>query len=303
VPDQSGRPFFRHTGLFMAHRYLFVDGNYLDRAYTDLLTEFMGNPGDLDLAKLVSVPIGREPDRVYYYNSLDDERRPGEAEDAFKVRVEADMTRFDAIAAIPRFHVRLGSVSGRTLKRRRQKQVDVQLAVDALTHAFNKNMQTAVFIAGDLDFKPLVDSLVSLGVFVEVIYERTSAARELYRAADFSTALNHVAAWNWSTRAYIKGNSLPIHGLGQPETIAENNGTDVIAVGNMNGAHAKAARETGGGRYIVWVAAASGREQFSCIHERFETIETFIRSQYGLGVEWARGRELLPGNKQPPWGE
>ncbi len=287
----------------MAHRYLFVDGNYLDRAYTGLLTEFMGNAGQLDLAKLVSVPIGREPDRVYYYNSLDDERRQGEADDAYKVRVDADLARFDAIAAIPKFHVRLGSVSGRTMKRRRQKQVDVQLAVDALTHAFNKNMQTAVFVAGDLDFKPLVDSLVSLGVFVEVIYERTSAARDLYRAADSSTALTPVAAWNWSARDYIKTHSLPIHGLGQPESIAENNGTDVLAVGNLMGAHAKASRETGGGRYIVWVAQASGREQFSCIHSRFETIEVFIRTQYGAAVEWAKGRERLPGNTKTPWGE
>lgn len=164
-------------------------------------------------------------------------------------------------------------------------------------------MQTAVFIAGDLDFKPLVDSLVSLGVFVEVIYERTSAARDLYRAADSSTALNHVAAWNWSTRAYIKDNPLPIHGLGQPVTIVENNGTDVIAVGNMGGAHAKAARETGGGRYIVWVEGFAGREQFSCIHKRFETIETFVRAQYDVAIDWARGRELLPGNTLPPWSE
>lgn len=115
----------------MAHRYLFVDGNYLDRAYSRLLGELTGNAGELDLAKLVSVPIGREPDRVYYYNSLDDERRDGEPEDAFQARLQADIARFDAIAAIPKFHVRLGSVSGRTLKRRRQKQVDVQLAVDA----------------------------------------------------------------------------------------------------------------------------------------------------------------------------
>jgi uncharacterized LabA/DUF88 family protein len=42
-------------------------------------------------------------------------------------------------------------------KKRQQKEVDVLLAVDMLTRSFYKNMTKAVLLAGDRDFKPVVE--------------------------------------------------------------------------------------------------------------------------------------------------
>jgi uncharacterized LabA/DUF88 family protein len=49
-----------------------------------------------------------------------------------------------------------------------------------LRHGFDGNMEKAVLLAGDLDFRPIVEALVRRGVFVEVWYEKNSAAQELW---------------------------------------------------------------------------------------------------------------------------
>jgi NYN domain len=97
--------------------------------------------------------------------------------------VSAQEAFFDEIRAVSGFHVRLGSVTGK--KQRRQKQVDVLLAVDVLTHGLTGNMKKGILLAGDLDFLPIVDALVQRGVFIDVWFDRRSAAKELYDAADF----------------------------------------------------------------------------------------------------------------------
>lgn len=48
----------------------------------------------------------------------------------------------------------------------------------------------AAGVAGDRDFRPLVKAALSLGIRVEVLYERESASKELYRAADKGTRLD-----------------------------------------------------------------------------------------------------------------
>jgi hypothetical protein len=62
---------------------------------------------------------------------------------------------FARTGALSGVHVRLGTVTG---KRRRQKEVDILLATDMLTHGFNGNMKTAVLLSGDLDFRPIIEA-------------------------------------------------------------------------------------------------------------------------------------------------
>jgi hypothetical protein len=76
-------------------------------------------------------------------------------------------------------------------------------------HAFNKNMWHATLIAGDLDFKPLVDALVNVGVHVHVFYEPRSASKRLYRSADVAVPMTLDDFWNWSTRSYQRGHPKP----------------------------------------------------------------------------------------------
>ncbi|MBD2254416.1 NYN domain-containing protein [Nostoc parmelioides] len=47
--------------------------------------------------------------------------------------------------------------------KKEQKEIDIMIAVDMLTHSFQKNMDEATLLAGDLDFKPLIDALVLNG--------------------------------------------------------------------------------------------------------------------------------------------
>jgi hypothetical protein len=79
--------------------------------------------------------------------------------------------------------VRLGSLSGKG-NRKRQKKVDVLLAVEALDHAFRKNMAQVCLITGDLDFSPLVESLVKLGTYVTVSYVASSGISSTLMSAN-----------------------------------------------------------------------------------------------------------------------
>jgi hypothetical protein len=67
-----------------------------------------------------------------------------------------------------------------------------------LTHGFNRNMAKAVLIAGDLDFRPVVEALVRSGVFVEVWYDVHSMAKELPLAADFGVAIHWNQLYRWN---------------------------------------------------------------------------------------------------------
>src|SRR5690349_20149800 len=111
--------------------YLFVDGRYLDLAYNGLMDRFFG-AGCGAVLDMDNVIRAASSARTYYYHAVDDEPKPGETEADLKARVDISLARFDAINALPATHVRLGTITGRALKKRRQKQVDVQLAVDAL---------------------------------------------------------------------------------------------------------------------------------------------------------------------------
>src|SRR5208282_399254 len=87
--------------------------------------------------------------------------------------------------------------------------VDVQLAVDMLTHGFSRNMSKAVLLSGDLDFRPIVEALIRAGVFVEIWYENESAAKELFGAADFGRELTFQDFYSMSDEKFTRENPLP----------------------------------------------------------------------------------------------
>lgn len=51
-------------------------------------------------------------------------------------------------------------------KGKRSKRVDITLAVDMLKHAYNKNMDIAILVAGDEDYIPLVKAVKDAGCIV-----------------------------------------------------------------------------------------------------------------------------------------
>lgn len=89
---------------------------------------------------------------------------------------------WDAIEKLNDTEVRLGTIRGS--KPRRQKGVDIQLAVDMLVGSFNKLFDVAVLISGDEDFVPLVHEVQRRGVSVVVAAASRTISAELRRIAD-----------------------------------------------------------------------------------------------------------------------
>jgi uncharacterized LabA/DUF88 family protein len=196
--------------------YLFIDGRYLhtlvERTFEPL---FHAVPRiDYTKPKLLA-----SAGKVFYYDCLADVKKPAESESDFKVRLTTQNDELNAIRSLPGFHVRLGTLSGEG-KRLRQKEVDVQLAVDMLTHASAKNMARATLIAGDLDFRPVVNSLIQLGTYVRVWYGSHAAADELRWSADESNEIRIDELYRWTTEASQNEHRLPARNR-RPKTDAD----------------------------------------------------------------------------------
>jgi uncharacterized LabA/DUF88 family protein len=185
--------------------YLFIDGEYLRRIYREAIQSVFNCDGDINFNE---IKLQAHATRAFVYDCLDDIRRAGENDTDYNSRVDAQEKQFGKIRDLKGFHVRLGSLRGAP-KRLRQKEVDVLLTVDMLSHGVDRNMETAILIAGDLDFRPIVEALVRRGVFVEIWYEEKSLAQELKWAADFGRSLDFPSLYAWSTHSFQARKSLP----------------------------------------------------------------------------------------------
>lgn len=189
--------------------YVFIDGGYVREAVDCAMQKIFGVPGDLAPEKIAP----SDAFRSYFYDCIDDLKRPAETDAEFSARVEAQEATFARMRSRLGLHVRLGTLRG---KRRRQKEVDILLAVDMLTHGFNRNMTHAILVAGDLDFRPVVEALVRNGVFVYVWYEKNSCAKELHWASDFGSEITWHGLYNWNTDEFRRLHRPPRHTLAHP---------------------------------------------------------------------------------------
>ncbi len=174
----------------MLRTYAFVDGGYLRDGLRDLSQAWQ----DLNLRELglvLPAYVGRmwqglemQLGRVFVYDAVP------EGTDA----LESDVVRWlDRNAAEADVHVRRGGLVGE--RRLRQKEVDVQLAVDALSLAANGVYDVALLLSGDRDFVPVVEAVRFRGPLVGVCCFRSSIAAELKEAADRVGYLPEDNAW------------------------------------------------------------------------------------------------------------
>lgn len=187
------------------HTYLFIDGGHLRRNYTATVQRWYGNEGAIEL-KLVKDSFGAN--KCFYYDCVDDICGEQEGQLDFEARVAREEAFFDAIQEIPGTHVRLGSMTG-TRKNKRQKQVDILLAVDALNHAVRRNMNRVILLTGDQDFKPVVQSLVDMGLFVSVAGDARHTSKDLARSADYYQRLSLANYHEWTTATLRSNYSTP----------------------------------------------------------------------------------------------
>jgi hypothetical protein len=75
--------------------------------------------------------------------------------------------------------------------------VDVQLAVDALLMASRGLFSKCTLLTGDLDFKPLVDALVEMGVDVHLLYPNGETTEDLKASADQADPLAITTLRDW----------------------------------------------------------------------------------------------------------
>lgn len=144
-------------------------------------------PGGLSDLTIDFAQLALNFDKAFYYDAISAQEHDESVAD-YQTRIEPEYEQFDKIRALDKFHVSLGEIKGRGNKRR-QKRVDVKLAVDMLTHSFRKNMQSATLLAGDDDFIPLVEALVREGLQI-TIWHPSQASSELLGSADNRRPLN-----------------------------------------------------------------------------------------------------------------
>lgn len=195
----------RTARTLMATRYLFVDGGYLREVARQFAEEFFGP--EVVIA-IDHARVGAGFRKCFYYDCPAPRRR-GEAEADYAGRIANQRARFSSIRMLDGWHVTEGVMVGQGANAR-QKQIDIQIAVDMLSHSHRRNMDELDFIAGDQDFKPLLEALVRDGMYVRLIYEPKSASEALIESADAQRKINvYDVAYTWATDEFRKAYSLP----------------------------------------------------------------------------------------------
>ncbi|MGI8654057.1 MAG: NYN domain-containing protein, partial [Pyrinomonadaceae bacterium] len=185
--------------------YIFIDGGYLRSRHAEITRKWFGCETEIEFSSVISrldmlggravwLPVGEvsqsdeRETKSFYYDCLDEERRQDESESEFLARLEKQNVLIENIRDVDGCHIRLGVLKG-SRRIRRQKEVDILLAVDMIAHAAQRNMTKVVLLAGDQDFKPAVESLVQLGIFVHIVGDAKHTSRELTWAASAYTKL------------------------------------------------------------------------------------------------------------------
>jgi len=167
--------------------YLFIDGGYLKRVFKETVGKIFGDHYEMDYCAIKKELCSR---RAFYYDCVDNIRREWECEADFQARIQQQEESLDLIDSLEGFHVRRGHLApGRT---KQQKEVDVLLAVDMMSHSFKRNISKAVLISGDRDFKPVVQSIAMAGTYVEVMFWKKTGSKDLGREADNVNLLDMV---------------------------------------------------------------------------------------------------------------
>jgi uncharacterized LabA/DUF88 family protein len=245
-------------------RYLFIDGGYLRQRYTEAMQKFLGVDGSLDVRTLKD-QFGSY--RAYFYDCANLRGTPAE--------VETEENRLASIAALPGFHVREGKLAG---KRKRQKQVDISLAVDMLEHASRNNFGRVELLAGDSDFVPVVEAVVRMGKWVNVIYDSTSVASDLLEAADSREQIGFEYYKVW-TKA---GCGLPeIPALGSNLFNEPFLGFNLVQKGMHNGKMVELAKH-GSGLHLLHVHSYPPKQG---THKDSEVLKRYFQAHYGE-IQW-----------------
>lgn len=186
--------------------YLFIDGAYLDEVMSDFGRKFWGvDSVPLDFSALVAGGAFR---KCFYYNCPPPQQRD-ETDGDWERRARPYFDRMHAIGELPGFHIFEGTTKRHRKRGATQKEVDVQIAVDLLTNSFKGNMEFATLLAGDQDFRPVVEAATREGMYVTVWSERGSSSAALRAAADSRMYLEWHKLDTYVAKGFVRPYPLP----------------------------------------------------------------------------------------------
>ena len=173
--------------------YAYVDGQYIRSELRDIGVDDEFDPR-VPASTVRNERIGRSVPvltRIFYYDAVDTQAPPEDQ--------ERQRAYLDKLQLLPDVHVVRGEVASGTRRRREQKGVDVQLAVDALRAAVAGNVQMIAIVSGDGDFAPLARAIREAGPHVVVIAFSRSLSPRLRQEADRVIAFDQTVS-DWSLR-------------------------------------------------------------------------------------------------------
>lgn len=183
-------------------KYLFIDGNYLQRTIEIFSKRIQEN--------FTTVPIDygamrRGFQRIIYYDSLPAKKKNQNQSD-FEVAFNNKQEFLNQIRLQPKFHVRDGytRVRPRADSGIEQKGVDTWLAIEVMQFAFKGNLDVAEIITGDLDLYPLFEALVQTNTTGVLHYHKGHTSQELIMSADIAYPITTEKIINWSTQDFRK---------------------------------------------------------------------------------------------------
>jgi uncharacterized LabA/DUF88 family protein len=179
---------YRESG----RQYLFIDGGFL-RGFSQEVGRLFGVEGPEFLVDFNS--LTHEYERVFYYDSYPS-KKPGQPEQEFEDEYSKMDRLLGYIAECRNCNVRPALT--RSSRKREQKGVDVQLALECFMHASSGNIDVAAVMTSDLDFFPLFEAMLSTRTRSKLLYQFGKTSRELVSAADASEPLTAIDFANWA---------------------------------------------------------------------------------------------------------
>src|SRR6266702_626774 len=131
MPTSSGAPYMGPAKI----SYLFIDGGYLREEVIEQVSRDFCSGAALPVS-FKSVSAGFR--KCFYYDCAAPRRR-NEPDEDYRRRCDMQQEEFRRLRMIDGWHVFEGVLAG-SGSEARQKQVDIQIAVDMLTHSYRKNM-------------------------------------------------------------------------------------------------------------------------------------------------------------------
>ena len=197
---------------------VFIDGSNLYH----VLSQACGRH-DLQFDKFaMKLANGRKLQRIYYYNIRQ--------ESDSNPTVGIEQAKFlESMYDTPYVEVRLGiwKQRGEIMV---EKGVDVMLATDLVTNAYNDHYDTAIVVSGDADFYPALQAVKDVGKHIEVAAFDMNLSAESARGSDVVQKFNKTWFTGlWMTRAQSRTRAAAASRPEVSDEAASPNGEDKAA--------------------------------------------------------------------------